>query len=247
MCYTSHRLIKEAFALDIRRFEAENTVSAENQLRREDRFSGKDTRGGVRLLFVGNSITLHAPKPEIGWTHNWGMAASSEENDYVHQTMSLVRTIDPLADFRIAQIASWERAYWEGERQLADVRAARDWHSDIVIIRLCENTPEAALDEHPYAAALTDMMNFFTNDGEAKLIVTDLFWPNPRKDVEIQKAIARTGAKFVRIGDLGVMDSMKAIGLFEHTGVAAHPGDLGMKTIALRLFDAIKPLLVERP
>ena len=32
-----------------------------------------------KVLFLGNSITLHAPKPDIGWTGNWGMAVSAED------------------------------------------------------------------------------------------------------------------------------------------------------------------------
>ena len=229
--------------MDIRRFEAENTVSAENQLRDDERFSGQDERGGLRVLFVGNSITLHAPKADIGWHVNWGMAASSEENDYVHQTMSLIRALRPDADMRIAQIATWECEYWAAEKTLSPVAAARDWRPDIVVIRLGENTPESALAEHPYAPALIDMMNFFTRNGEAHLVVTDLFWPNPKKDAEIKKAARSLNAPLVHIGDLGTRDDMKAIGLFEHSGVAAHPGDLGMLTIAERLFEAIKPLL----
>ena len=38
----------------------------------------------ARVLFLGNSITLHGPAPAIGWTGNWGMAASAERLDYVH-------------------------------------------------------------------------------------------------------------------------------------------------------------------
>ena len=35
--------------------------------------------GGVRVVFIGNSITLHNPYPSIGWTNTWGMAASAED------------------------------------------------------------------------------------------------------------------------------------------------------------------------
>ncbi len=39
---------------------------------------GQQTFGTLRadrILFLGNSLTLHGPKPEIQWTGNWGMAA----------------------------------------------------------------------------------------------------------------------------------------------------------------------------
>jgi hypothetical protein len=32
-----------------------------------------------RILFLGNSLTLHGPKAEIGWAGNWGMWARFNE------------------------------------------------------------------------------------------------------------------------------------------------------------------------
>src|SRR4051812_102045 len=46
---------------------------------------------GPVILFMGNSITLNAPLPERGWHGNWGMAATAEDSDYVHQTVRLLK------------------------------------------------------------------------------------------------------------------------------------------------------------
>ena len=39
--------------------------------------------GQFRVLVYGNSIALHAPKADIGWTNCWGMAASAPERDLI--------------------------------------------------------------------------------------------------------------------------------------------------------------------
>ena len=43
-----------------------------------------ETLAPLKVLFVGNSITLHGPKADIDWHGNWGMAATSADKDYVH-------------------------------------------------------------------------------------------------------------------------------------------------------------------
>ena len=63
----------------------ENTVESVNQLASSDIvFYMGDRRAEKRLLIVGNSITRHGPKKDIGWNGDWGMAADSPDKDYVH-------------------------------------------------------------------------------------------------------------------------------------------------------------------
>jgi hypothetical protein len=38
----------------------------------------------IRVLVLGNSITQHGPSDAVGWTGDWGMAATSIEKDFVH-------------------------------------------------------------------------------------------------------------------------------------------------------------------
>ena len=66
---------------------------------------------------------------------------------------------------------------------------------------------------------------------KAKIILTTGFWKHPGDDTIMRVAEERE-YPCVYLGELGEKDEMKAIGLFEHTGVANHPGDLGMQAIA---------------
>ena len=56
----------------------------------------------------------------------------------------------------------------------------------------------------------------------------------------IREAAGRLGVGYIPLGDLGERDEMSAKGLFEHSGVAGHPGDRGMKEISDRILGAIK-------
>ena len=75
--------------------------------------------------------------------------------------------------------------------------------------------------------------------------MTGLFWPNERKQAAMEAAARQLNAPFVPLSDLGTRDDMKALGLFEHAGVAAHPGDLGMRAIAGRVFAAALPYILQ--
>lgn len=222
--------------------ERENTVPAASQLERDSRIRGEGD-GQPRVLFLGNSITLHAPKEDIGWFGDWGMAASCEEKDYVHVFMEKFRAQYPGAAYRVGQLADWERAFWTDEEVLNDFSELRKWHADYIFaVILGANTPSETLNEHDYAAHYAKMLEFFDPDHTAKVIVGNMFWANQAKDEAVARAAKMHGAKLVDLNDLGSTDEMMALGQYAHHGVSIHPGDLGMQTIAERLLAAAKDM-----
>ena len=216
----------------------ENTVSSKGQVGNAQSLFG-EKNSGKKLLFLGNSITRHSPAPQIGWNGDWGMAASSREKDYVHQTMKKVRTIAPDASFLVAQIALWEREFWTEAVIAQNYEDAVRYGADILIMRAVENVPEEELEKHSFEDGYVGLLEKM-NKGNAKIVLTTSFWPAGRRDEMIRGIAEKRGYALVELNDLGRDDRYTAKGLFEHAGVAAHPGDLGMETIAQRLFDAIR-------
>lgn len=218
---------------------SDNTVPGANQLSADARIRGAgDSR--PRVLFLGNSVTLHGPKADICWTGDWGMAASSAENDYVHVFMREFRKKFPEASWRIGQLADWERNYWMDEEILDGFSSLREWRPDyICAVFLGANSPDAPLSEHDFCTHYERMLRYFDPDGGAQLVVTNMFWESAPRDEAVRRAAARTGAALVDINDLGRADEMMALSEYAHRGVAMHPGDLGMQAIAARLLAAI--------
>ena len=218
-----------------------NTVQAANQLKENDHVTFENPTGkGVRVLFVGNSITRHGAAPAIGWHNDCGMAASSKEKDYVHLLMARINAVNEDAAYCICQAAEWERKYKAGTEKLHDLfEGAHDFAADIIIMRLIENCSFAEWDSQIFKKELENLIAYFDSDKKAKVIITNGFWHHCG-DEAIKDFAEANNIPFVELGDLGELDEMKAVGLFEHSGVAAHPGDLGMKMIADRIYEKIE-------
>ena len=220
-----------------------NTVKAENQLGdKHDVTFECEGNNGVRVMMAGNSITLHEPKPEIGWDNQWGMAASAKDKDYVHVLENHIQTIDSDATFCICQAYKWERDFANGKDAYPIYEKARDFNADIIVVRFIENCPWKDFDPAVFKREYVDFINFLNKSGNAKIVLTTSFWKHAADSV-VAEVSKEQGWPLVTINDLGEFDEMKAIGLFEHYGVANHPGDLGMKTIADRVFAVIKEWL----
>ncbi len=215
-----------------------NSVSSAGQVA-EDKYVRIFRRGGAkRVLFFGNSITLHAPKEDIGWYGNWGMAASAEDKDYVHTVLRALDEKYGAVDYCTVHGAEWERGYQSTDTLLDELyKPARDFAADIVIIRIGENISTEAHEAQSCKHALDKVIAYFSHAAE-RVIVTDLFWNSSKNSVFSEVAEER-GYTFVHLTDLEQDDRNMAKGLFWHEGVAAHPGDLGMKCIAERIIAAL--------
>ena len=219
-----------------------NTVSSANQLKDSEKTSfGGDE--GLKVLFIGNSITRHGVLESIGWYSDCGMAASAPDKDYVHQTVKMLEEKYGKVQFCIAQVSDWEGDFTTPNTR-GYFREAYDFDADIAIFRLGENVRMTQYEHiEVFANALIDAMKYLTEGRRAKLVVTDTFWRNNNINTSIEKACAEMGIESVKIGDLGDDDSMKATGLFWHGGVAMHPGDKGMKAIADRIVAKIDEIM----
>jgi len=217
-----------------------NTVKSENQLNKNKYIKYINPDGkGIRVLFLGNSITLHGIKTEIGWENEWGMAASKKENDYVHLMVEKIKEIHTDAVFSICQVAEWEGNYKAPQSVDILFEESKNFGADIIIARFIENCPVKDFDGELFEKAYFSFVKSFDTTKKAQIILTTGFWRHPGDDI-IRKNAQKNGCAVVELGDLGEIDEMKAIGLFWHKGVAEHPGDKGMKAIAERIFKKIR-------
>jgi lysophospholipase L1-like esterase len=199
-----------------------------------------------KVLFLGNSITLHGPAPQIGWTGNWGMAATAEEKDFVHLLVArLTDAAGAKPRVMVKNVADFERKY-DGYDLPAGLKDELAFEADLVVIAIGENVPGLASDEAKakYAAAFARLLAELQKHGHPAIIVRSSFWPDAAKDQVMAKACAAAGATFVDIGKLGG-DPANLAGAerkIDHAGVAAHPGDKGMAAIADAIWAAIQTM-----
>ena len=217
-----------------------NTVSAQAQVRQDHLLEIVDKGGNYNVLFVGNSITRHEPKKEIGWENDWGMAASAKEKDYVHVTIQQLEEKLGTINYATLNASCWERSYYQDEG-LQVFEGAKAFQPDLVVIRLGENMWSAKdyFANHPIAKHYAKMVDYFTFTPNVKIIITDLFWKNATIDDAIHSVAKEKGYTLVSLSDLGENQENMAIGKFWHEGVALHPGDLGMQRIGRRIAQAI--------
>lgn len=197
-----------------------------------------------KILFLGNSITRHAPAPDIGWTGDWGMAASSREKDYVHLLLGRVaREAGAAPKAMIRNIADFERK----QTDFCIAEGLKDelaFGPDVVILAIGENAPSPRTDEarKRFADALRDLLAELARHGHPKVFVRGEFWPDAEKERILKQACGDAGGVFVDLAKVAAdpAHAARSERAIDHAGVAGHPGDRGMAAIAEELWRAIR-------
>jgi hypothetical protein len=215
-----------------------------------------------RILFLGNSITLHGVHEPYGWHNYCGMAASVPERDYVHQLaaridaitgahlrVSPTDTVDPGPDgatiaepanvLNIADILEREYAAYTNAR----LQRQLDWKPDIVVMQFGENTPREGFDPAAFRTALQTLMDGLRDSSNPRVFVlTQLLGAGGALDDIKRQVCAEDPSRrvFVDMRDFGQDPRNFASAEPYYTGViVGHPGDRGMAWIADALLKAM--------
>jgi len=196
-----------------------------------------------KVLFLGNSITLHEPKPEIGWFDRWGMAASSEENDYVHlilRSLTKARGTEPQSI--VTNIVPFERDFETYDID-ANLKKEIEFKADLVIVAIGENVPELTSEQakKSFKVSFKNLLQKLKAASEPTIVVRSCFWHNPVKDAILKQVCDDVGGIFVDMSNLDKDERnfARSERQFSHKGVAAHPGDRGMQAIANLILKAL--------
>jgi hypothetical protein len=118
------------------------------------------------ILFIGNSITRHGIT-SYWWSDGRGMAATSQETDYVHQTESLLA--DKLEELKPGAKGingyAFNYSVWETNAHdraqtypVMDKYMTEGGELDVVVLQLGENVSDASADGSTYESDYAELI-----------------------------------------------------------------------------------------
>lgn len=231
---------------------AENDIHADGEIPDEHNpvvAEAKDEE--ISIVIMGNSILGHGKAEGIGWYgEGWGMAASSVDKDYFHILQNKVYELGYTnVKWSTVSLATFERTLderldynYENEIKSYVAPTIERANPDVVIFQIGENVSGKPTKDS-YAHALTLLAQYCKSvNPDVEIIFCQPFWGGAAKVPGVKKAAIDTGFTYANLSQFNTADNM-AIGLFEHSGVASHPGDKGMANIANEIFNQLEIVL----
>ncbi|NDO20286.1 SGNH/GDSL hydrolase family protein [Lachnospiraceae bacterium MD329] len=219
-----------------------------------------DGQEPINLLIMGNSITYHGAAPSIGWLGNWGMAATSAEQDYSHLLAAKARTLVPV-NLKIHGIGDFERYFYDfSQIEGSAHKDAISFEPDIIICTIGANIKQTHLededgnqtDEVFDKSHYKNIIDYFNPSGKAKIIVGNTIFTSEDAKAQIKAYAEENGAPYVEMGDLTADEYLgtahqDAPCFAENVtnGVLIHPGNKGMAVMADRLWVPLQAAIEE--
>ena len=196
---------------------------------------------GINYFAIGNSITSH-PIADYWWNDGVGMAASCEENDYVHQISKwLEDNYNESVETKAYNFYTWEVQSNDRAETLQLLDKYLSDELDLITIQLSENVSNVSTFQEDFEELCRYIIQ---KSPSAQIIVIDDFWDSGEKSSMKENAARSCNVDFVSLDEIkGNADYQAGLGsivydqngnghVIEHEGVAVHPGNKGMKYIA---------------
>lgn len=199
---------------------------------------------------LGNSITCN----EVSdlWWGNWGMAASSEDKDYVHIVSQWLggQSVKPVTT-TVLDLKKWELAQQRDEIRL-DYENYFNEYTDLITIQTGENITEFKETLGSDYQNLVAMLKEKAPNAQI-LMLGEALWPSEDIEAAKRSACEQYGVTFVEMGEflngyesvyksyVGALVSGLDGGTYTIANevVAAHPNDDGMACIAQQVINHI--------
>ena len=200
---------------------------------------------------LGNSITCNEAQDGLWWG-SWGMAASSQEKDYVHLVSAwLSGQMEKQVSTTVLDLKKWEVAQ-QRDAVLEDYREYFGAHTDLVTIQTGENITEFRETLGMDYLNLVAYIKELAPDAQI-LMLGQALWPSEDIEAAKQTACQYYGVSFVDMtaflegyeafykSPVGTVVSGAdgAAHAIENEVVAAHPNDEGMACIAQQIINRI--------
>lgn len=186
-----------------------------------------------RILFIGDSLTLHGPAEGI-WDWFSGMAATDCSKDFVHLFANKVQ------QNKTKQV----EIFYDASGYLADMKSNLDSYilnqvrPHLVIMQGGENDIYDQATKNLYDQLLAEFSSFQNANGEPLRVIVLGDWWSSEKSAYDQSIAQKYGYPFVNILQFNTPDNTGDGGPYSHPDVAAHPNDSGMQDIADEIYDA---------
>lgn len=189
----------------------------------------------ANVVILGNSITYSPPNASLNWTGNWGMAATTADNDYVHLLTARFRQVNDNCIVQAKNIAAFETNYNDYDFD-TELKLYRDSKPDLLILRIGENVP-TSFDSVAFAKRYQALIAYMKQDNQKmRILAAGSFWPGH----DYINEIMRRYTPFISLATLGADRNDYS---YDRVNLAAavqqHPGDKGMKAIADMIWSAV--------